>query len=109
MLRGSSRAPNMRRPEEHTKRLTSLAEVNHTLFVTLNRKAAIQRALEVLERDHGMSPGVVTLLDEESGELRVEAANGTTSKAKGRHGLPVERIIRRVVRSGNRRSAWQPA
>jgi Nif-specific regulatory protein len=82
------------------RKLASLLEVSQALAGALNLKAALHRALEILERHHGMIRGVVTLLNEEGGDIEVEAANGLTSDGlKARYRLG-EGITGRVVESG---------
>jgi Nif-specific regulatory protein len=73
--------------------------VSHALSGTLNLKAALHRVLETLERHHGMIGSAVTLLAEDSGEIHIEASNGTTSDAHPRHRLG-EGITGRVIESG---------
>jgi Nif-specific regulatory protein len=82
------------------KKLTTLLEVSQALSGTLNLKAALHRVLDVLERDHGMTRSAVTLLNEEAGELHIEAATGlSTNGLQARYKLG-EGITGRVVESG---------
>ncbi|HXG91531.1 MAG TPA: sigma 54-interacting transcriptional regulator [Blastocatellia bacterium] len=82
------------------RKLTTLLEVSQALSGTLNLKAALHHALEILERHHGMIRSVVTLLNEEAGEIHIEAANGLTSDGmRARYRLG-EGITGRVVESG---------
>ena len=58
------------------RKLAMLVEVSQALTGTLNLQAGLYGALEVLERRCGAVRGAVTLLEEESGMLAVEAALG---------------------------------
>ena len=82
------------------RKLTTLVEVSQALSGTLNLKAALHRVLEILERHHGIVRSAVTLLDEKSGELHIEAANSlSTDGLRARYKLG-EGITGRVVESG---------
>ena len=82
------------------RKLTSLLEISQALSSTLNFKAALHRVLEVLERHHNMVRGMITLLNEEDGEIYIEAANGISSDgARARYRLG-EGITGRVIESG---------
>jgi len=82
------------------RKLTTLVEVSQALSGTLNLRAALHRVLEILERHHGVIRSAVTLLDEKSGELHIEAANSlTTDGQRARYKLG-EGITGRVVESG---------
>jgi Nif-specific regulatory protein len=65
-------------PEEggNVRKLATLLEVSQTLAGTLNLQAGLQGVLEVLERRCGALRGAVTLLEDASGLLVVEAAIG---------------------------------
>ena len=66
-------------PEEEggdVRKLATLLEVSQTLAGTLNLQAGLYGVLEVLERRCGTRRGAVTLLEEASGLLAVEAALG---------------------------------
>jgi Nif-specific regulatory protein len=66
-------------PEEESgdvRKLATLLEVSQTLAGTLNLQAGLYGVLEVLERRCGTRRGAVTLLEEASGLLAVEAALG---------------------------------
>ncbi len=58
------------------RKLAMLVEVSQALTGTLNLQAGLYGVLEVLERRCGAVRGAVTLLEEESGMLAVEAALG---------------------------------
>ena len=90
----------MASPTGEIKQLPTLVEVSQTLASTLNLEAALHRILEILERQHGMVPSMVTLLRNESSELAIAVANGLPA-----HGMQArynvgEGITGRVVESG---------
>ena len=58
------------------RKLATLLEVSQALAGTLNLQAGLYGALEVLERRCGARRGAVTLIEEASGLLVVEAALG---------------------------------
>jgi len=82
------------------RKLTSLLEISQALSGTLNIKAALHKVLEVLERHHGMIRSAVTLLQEDSGELCIEAANGMPASEQRVSYRIGEGITGRVVESG---------
>jgi Nif-specific regulatory protein len=82
------------------KKLTTLVEVSQALSGALNLKPALHRLLEILERHHGMMRSAVTLLNENTGELYIEAANGHTAESRGVRYRLGEGITGRVVQSG---------
>ncbi|MBA3319172.1 MAG: sigma 54-interacting transcriptional regulator [Gemmatimonadales bacterium] len=61
---------------EDARKLAMLVEVSQALTDTLNLPAGLYGVLEVLERRCGALRGAITLLDEASGMLVVEAALG---------------------------------
>ncbi|HEY7491253.1 MAG TPA: sigma 54-interacting transcriptional regulator [Candidatus Tectomicrobia bacterium] len=90
----------MANPTGEIKQLPTLVEVSQTLASTLNLEAALHRILEILERQHGMVPSMVTLLRDASSELAIAVANGLPA-----HGMQArynvgEGITGRVVESG---------
>ena len=92
------------RPADATseiRRLSTLLEASQSLSGTLDLKAALHRVLEVLGRHHGAVRSTVVLLNDETRDLQVEAADGLTTKqgAKVRYEIG-EGITGRVVQSG---------
>ena len=81
--------------------LTMLLELSEALGSPLNVRASFARALEILEADLKAVFGMITFLDRESGELKVEAVTGrhTDTALKLRYRLG-EGITGRVVKSG---------
>jgi Nif-specific regulatory protein len=92
--------PPMADQSGEIRKLTTLIEVSQALSGTLNLKAALHRVLEILERHHGMIRGAVTLLNEETGELYIEAASGLTFDGQRARYQLGEGITGRVVESG---------
>jgi Nif-specific regulatory protein len=82
------------------KKLGTLLDVSQALSGTLNLKAALHRVLEILEQDHGMIRSAVTLLQEGTDELHIEAANGITADGQRARYKLGEGITGRVVESG---------
>jgi Nif-specific regulatory protein len=82
------------------KKLSTLLEVSQALSGTLNLKAALHRVLEILEQQHGMLRSSVMLLNEETNELTIEAANGITADGQHQRYRLGEGITGRVVESG---------
>jgi len=57
-------------------------EIGTALSAALSSRLAFQRVLEVLERHHGVIRGTVTVLDRQSGEIRVESSIGLVDAAR---------------------------
>jgi Nif-specific regulatory protein len=82
------------------RKLTSLLEISQALSGIHNLKSALHHVLEILEQHHRMTRSAVTLLNEETGELHIEAASGISAGAwKARYKIG-EGITGRVVESG---------
>src|SRR5438093_13762637 len=81
------------------RRLSTLLEVSQALSGTLNLKSSLHRVLEILARHHGAVRGIVTFL-QDSGDLRVEAADGTGAIAGTVRYRIGQGITGRVVQSG---------
>ena len=69
------------------RKLATLLEVSQALAGTLNLQTGLYGVLEVLERRCGARRGAVTLLEEASGMLVVEAALGLSAQ-RGAGPLP---------------------
>ncbi|HKV40859.1 MAG TPA: sigma 54-interacting transcriptional regulator [Blastocatellia bacterium] len=85
---------------EEVRKLSTLVEISQALSGTLNLTAALHKVLEILERHHGMIRGAVTLMQEETGELVVEASNGPPGNGRRISYKLGEGITGRVVESG---------
>ena len=83
------------------KELRLLFEVLHILDSASELSDNLDTVLEVIARHTGMLRGVITLLDEQQGEIAIEVAYGITSEAKnrGRYKLG-EGITGKVIESG---------
>src|SRR5215475_11151916 len=83
-----------------SKRLTALLEVSQALGSTLDIRAAVEKVLEILDKELGMKRGSIALL-EEKGELRLQYAHGMSEgeRLRGRYRLD-EGITGKVVSSG---------
>jgi len=82
------------------RKLSTLVEISQALSGALNLKPGLHKVLEILERHHGMSRSAVTLLQEDTGELCIEAANGLSNNGKKVSYHLGEGITGRVVESG---------
>jgi Nif-specific regulatory protein len=80
--------------------MTTLLEIGSALNAALSARTAFQRVLEVLEEHHEVVRGTVTVLDRDSGEIRVQAAVGLGDAGRGAHYRLGEGITGRVVETG---------
>jgi Nif-specific regulatory protein len=82
------------------KRLGALLEVSQALGSTLNIREAVEKVLEILDRELGMKRGAIALLSEKD-DLAIEYAHGLSDaeRERGRYKLD-EGITGRVVTSG---------
>ena len=85
---------------DETRKLTTLMEINQALSATLSLRAALHRALELLERHPGALRGAVTLLHPESGQLNTAASVGLTPEGRRARYQLGEGITGQVVESG---------
>jgi len=63
------------------RKLSTLLEASQALSSTLDLKQGLHRVLEILGRHHGALRSTVVLLNEDTGEVEVEAAAGRTVAA----------------------------
>lgn len=79
------------------KKLSALLEVSKALGSTLNIREAVEKVLEILDREVGMRRGAIALL-EEGGSLSIQYAYGLSEgeRQRGRYKLD-EGITGRVV------------
>src|SRR5688572_11138103 len=87
-------------PATSGRHLATLLEIGGALSNTISPRTAFQRALEILEQHFGMVRGTVTLLEQKSGEIRIEASIGLTEAGRSAHYRLGEGITGRVVESG---------
>src|SRR5215831_16956436 len=96
----ASRHLTMEEQSGEIRKLSTLVEISQALSGALNLKPGLHKVLEILERHHGMSRSAVTLLQEDSGELCIDAANGLSANGKKVSYHLGEGITGRVVESG---------
>jgi Nif-specific regulatory protein len=95
-----SKHTTMEEQSGEVRKLSTLVEISQALSGAVNLKPCLHKVLEILERHHGMARSAVTLLQEDSGELCIEAANGLSANGKKISYNVGEGITGRVVESG---------
>src|SRR5712692_1712662 len=80
--------------------LTTLLEISQALAGTLDLKTGLHRVLETLERHHQVLRGAVTLLNDQSKELSIEASIGINTEGQRARYRLGEGITGRVAQSG---------
>ncbi|MGD8279823.1 MAG: GAF domain-containing protein, partial [Gemmatimonadota bacterium] len=86
---------------DSSRRLSTLLEISQALSSPVELRTSLMQVLELLEDQHGTVSGSVTLLEEGSGELVIEAATGITWQVQRRATYKVgEGVTGRVVESG---------
>jgi Nif-specific regulatory protein len=80
--------------------LTALLEVSQALGSTLDTRAAVEKVLEILDRELGMKRGAIALLEGE-GDLKIQYAYGLSEgeRQRGRYKVD-EGVTGKVVASG---------
>ena len=83
------------------KRLSALLEVSKAIGSTLNIREAVEKVLEILDRELGMKRGAIALLGEKDDDLQIQYAHGLSDseRQRGRYKLD-EGITGKVVASG---------
>jgi Nif-specific regulatory protein len=83
-----------------SRRLTALLEVSQALGSTLDTRAAVEKVLEILDRELGMKRGAIALLEGE-GVLKIQYAYGLSEgeRQRGRYKVD-EGVTGKVVASG---------
>jgi Nif-specific regulatory protein len=83
-----------------SRRLTALLEVSQALGSTLDTRAAVEKVLEILDRELGMKRGAIALLEGE-GDLKIQYAYGLSEgeRQRGRYKVD-EGVTGKVVSSG---------
>jgi Nif-specific regulatory protein len=82
------------------RKLSTLLEASQALSATLDLKEALQRVLEILGRHHGAVRSTVVLLNEDTGEVELEASSGAIKPGRRVRYRVGEGITGRVVQSG---------
>jgi Nif-specific regulatory protein len=100
----SSPVPKWTEPAEahagEVRKLSTLLEASQALSATLDLKEALRRVLEILGRHHGAIRSTVTLLNDESGDVEVEASAGAVAQGKRVRYRLGEGITGQVVETG---------
>src|SRR5437667_5913986 len=86
-------------PNNEVRRLATLLDTSQALTGTIDLKAGLHRVLEVLGRHHGAVRSSVVMLDDDTGQLQVEASDGLDNGYRVSYQLG-EGITGRVVQSG---------
>jgi Nif-specific regulatory protein len=87
-------------PNSEVRRLATLLDTSQALTGTLDLKAGLHRVLEILGRHHGAVRSTVVMLDEDTGQLQVEASDGLDRPGYRVSYQLGEGITGRVVESG---------
>src|SRR5499433_4054392 len=83
-----------------SRRLTALLEVSQALGSTLDTRAAVEKVLEILDRELGMKRGAIAVLESE-GNLKIQYAHGLSEGERKRGHYKIdEGITGKVVASG---------
>jgi Nif-specific regulatory protein len=100
----AARATSAVRPADpagsEIRRLATLLDTSQALTGTIDLKGGLHRVLEVLARHHGAVRSTVVMLDEETGQLQVEASDGLDRPGYRVSYQLGEGITGRVVESG---------
>src|SRR5262245_13875383 len=85
----SSPAAEWEEPAEahagEVRKLSTLLEASQALSATLDLRESLQRVLEILGRHHGAVRSTVVLLNENSGDVELEAASGAVTAKRVRY------------------------
>src|ERR671926_142162 len=87
-------------PTSEVRRLATLLDTSQALTGTIDLKSALHRGREALPRHHGAVRSSVVMLDEETGQLQVEASDGLDRPGYRVSYQLGEGITGRVVESG---------
>ncbi len=82
------------------RKLSTLLEASQALTGTLDLRASLQRVLEILGDHHGAIRSTVVLLNDQTGDVQVEASAGAIQPGKRVRYRLGEGITGRVVESG---------
>src|SRR6185503_11113902 len=84
-----------------TRRLATLLEISQALSGVLNLKAALHSVLDILERRHQVAGSAVVVVDRDTKDIHVEAANGLRLPAqRARTRSDGNGVTDRVIDSG---------
>jgi Nif-specific regulatory protein len=100
----SSTASNWMEPDAahagEVRKLSTLLETSQALSGTLDLNEGLQRVLEILGRHHGAIRSTVVLLNDESGDVELEASYGAIKPGQRVRYQVGEGITGRVIQSG---------
>jgi Nif-specific regulatory protein len=100
----SSPVPKWTEPAEahagEVRKLSTLLEASQALSATLDLKDALRHVLEILGRHHGAIRSTVTLLNDETGDVEVEASAGAVAQGKRVRYRLGEGITGQVIETG---------
>ncbi|MQA29339.1 MAG: GAF domain-containing protein [Luteitalea sp.] len=82
------------------RKLSTLLEASQALSATLDLSEGLKRVLEILGRHHGAIRSTVVLLNEETGEVELEASSGAITPGRRVRYRVGEGITGRVIQSG---------
>ena len=82
------------------RKLSTLLEASEALSATLDLQAGLNRVLEILTRHHGAVRSFIVLLNEQNGEVELEAAAGAVQAGKRVRFKLGEGIVGTVVQTG---------
>src|SRR4249919_2569240 len=82
------------------RKLSTLLEASQALSGTLDLKESLQRVLEILGRHHGAVRSTVALLNENTGEVELEAFAGAIAPGKNVRYRVGEGITGQVLQTG---------
>ena len=103
-MSSSSTAANWMEPDAahagEVRKLSTLLEASQALSATLDLKEGLQRVLEILGRHHGAIRSTVVLLNEDSGDVELEASSGAITPGRRVRYRVGEGITGRVIQSG---------
>src|SRR5215831_2373725 len=99
----SSPAAEWEEPAEahagEVRKLSTLLEASQALSATLDLKASLQLVLEILGRHHGAIRSTVVLLNENNGDVELEAASGAITAKRVRYRVG-EGVTGKVMQTG---------
>jgi Nif-specific regulatory protein len=82
------------------RKLSTLLEASQALSATLDLKQALHRVLEILGRHHGAVHSTVVLLNDDSGDVELEARAGAITPRRRIRYRPGEGITGQVLQTG---------
>jgi Nif-specific regulatory protein len=92
---------HQKRSQRKIQELTALYEISHSMASTLEFKSVLNQVLETLSHQLDMNRGTVSILDQRTGQLGIEAAHGLTKEeiARGKYKIG-EGVTGKVMERG---------